>query len=223
MGMDGTANSQGGNLTNTTSKPQDLFIRRVMFVLAKNWQFRLPGEESIDGMKIPSLVDIWVAELRDVELPVLEAAFKKLLNTWKPEFGRVFPSIGDLRALIARPVEIADLQEAEREWQWTVEQIYGHYQGDIGWMRKNPLSGKERVLEGVSAAGGVAAINEASNDDLVWRKKEFISAYLRTKRIEKFDAEGLLPVRGGIATLNLDGVNLAPKKLVEVNENTNRD
>jgi hypothetical protein len=148
-----------------------------MFLLADAYQFEVPEPREC----VPSLADIWILALADLDVDSLNAAFRKLLQTWKPDFGRKFPAPGDLRAFLDSARTTALTEEAERAWLTTLALIRVNYHPDIGW------SGSEftkQVENAILAAGGTRYLWNASAEQRIWAKKEFVASYLRFLQLQ---------------------------------------
>ena len=153
------------------SSAQDLLIRKWFATLTENFDY-VPSD---------SLVKIWIAGLRDLDSQTLSRAFDKILKTWKPEFGRKFPVIADVRSCIDKARSVLTAQAAEDIWQDALEACMHQYHPDCGWSGPR-LSA--RVARAIAAANGVHYLCTCSEDDLVWAKKRFVECYLRAEEIE---------------------------------------
>jgi hypothetical protein len=156
-----------------------------MYVLADAFQFDVPDPEP----GVPSLSDIWVMALADIAPSVLNEAFRKLLETWKPDYGRRFPAPGDLRALLVEAQTLARQAESDTTWQAVLLTIRERWHPDLGW--RGPVL-EHKLGLAVLAAGGVDHLWNASSEQLVWAKKEFMDFYRRDAELEEHRA--LLPV-----------------------------
>jgi hypothetical protein len=160
---------------NKTSETLDSLVRKWLVVLGEAYQVVISS----------ALASVWVTALEDLSRETLDAMFKKLLQTWRPDFGRKFPVPADIRAL--RDVANANLlrHEAEMAWREALLAICDQYHPDLGW-RGPRLT--ERVSHAIEAANGVHYIWGCSEVDLVWAKKRFVERYEREGKLPGYTA-----------------------------------
>jgi hypothetical protein len=117
--------------------------------------------------------DIWAEALRDIPADRLNAACKRLMENWRlPNL----PLPGDVRAQLEGADEKAFDLEAEREWQRLLAWIRENYFPDVGVRRGAPRL--DPAIEHASrAAGGYHFIERCSEEELVWCRKTFLTAY----------------------------------------------
>lgn len=175
------------NEISETSKPQDLKIRKWIFVLAKLFQYDLPLASEIGGTWIPSLADTWVLALRDIEPQQLESGFQKLMKTWRPEYGKKFPVPGDILALLSVEQNMRLASEAEDSWQKLLHLIDEAYHPDLGWRAGASAiyQSHPRMKHACEAAGGIEHIWMATLTDRQWAKKRFVEDYLREEKLDE--------------------------------------
>lgn len=65
---------------------------------------------------------------------------------------------------------------AEMMWQQILSLIYKRYHPDLGW---RGLQIDDEFIPAVNAAGGVPYLWNASGEQLIWAKKEFIAQLTR--------------------------------------------
>jgi hypothetical protein len=73
---------------NRTCETLDSLVRMWLVALGEAYQFVIS----------PTLAGVWISALEDVPPARLAKAFKTLVRTWKPDFGRKFPAPSDLLA-----------------------------------------------------------------------------------------------------------------------------
>lgn len=165
------------NGQNETSETPDSLIRKWIVVLAETFQFELP--ESNPG--VPSLADAWVLALSDRTAQQLNAAFQKLLKSWKPDFGKKFPCPADLIGLISKVESTATGEAADKAWQRILEIRRVHWNPDIPGPFDRALAGlSERVRQAARAAGvwrDFTAEEYESGALHTWAKKRFIESF----------------------------------------------
>lgn len=155
-----------------TSQPRDLLIRKWVTVLAEAYDFRLAD----------SLPKIWILALADLSPEVIEAGFKRLLKTWRPDFGRKFPAPADLLAMIESTETLAKNSAAENAWHGLLAAIERQYHPDTGWRGPRlPVP----IDHAARAANGVHYLSQCPEQELVWAKKRFVECYLRDEAIEQ--------------------------------------
>jgi hypothetical protein len=156
---------------------RDELVRKWVVLFAESYSFQLT----------PNLPAIWCMALDDLQLEQIETACARLLRTWKLEFGRKFPTPGDVRALITFAEKTAESAKAEKAWQFILQLLASDaYHPDTGLQSRSQGGTwfSERCDEAIRAAGGMRYIATCAEDKLVWAKKSFVEAYQRYEQLE---------------------------------------
>lgn len=128
------------------------------------------------------VVPIWIRALENLMEAQIVAGFLRLEKTFEPTNACPFPTpahfLKNIESAQADSVE----ENAEEEWDAALQEIMACYHPDLGWRGPHLSDGIQRA---VGAAGGVHYLSQCSSDDLVWAKKRFIEAYLRSKKLEQ--------------------------------------
>jgi hypothetical protein len=139
-----------------------------------------------------TLYKIWDAQLRDIDPKRLDRACSQLMKSWR--FPNL-PQIGDVRAQLdqadASAFELKCISAWEKARAWNRE----NWHPDLG-VRKiwNPELGRyvpaakplsPEIEYAIRAAGGHTAIQNSTNDDLVWRRKTFLEAFRTVHETQK--------------------------------------
>lgn len=119
---------------------------------------------------------IWTDALSDLNPEQIDAAFRKLSRNFIPTSANPFPVPANLRVYVDHAKQIALLSDANNLWESWRATVTRYWYPDIGW--KGPKI-PERVDRALRAAGGINLIANCSESDLVWRKRDFITCYLR--------------------------------------------
>ncbi len=146
-------------------------------ILANAYQFDIPDPSP----GIPSLADIWVTAFQDLNPGTLNAAFQTLLQNWIPRYVK-FPAPGDLRAIVNAPKLLRREADAEAAWQEVLKELR-HFHPDLGWYTGTRTGFTGTLQVAVKAAGGVTHLWNATRDQLVWAKKDFLACYLREVKL----------------------------------------
>lgn len=159
-------------------------------ILADTYQFDFPETHN----DRPGFVDNWVLALSEIPSEILFHAFKKLLATWKPDFGRKFPVPGDITDIIDGNKETIESAEAEESWQKLLDLIDPGFHPNLGWKKgaRAIFDAKFRMKHAASAAGGVLAIWNMTSTERQWAKKRFIEDYVREQRIEELSLPAMV-------------------------------
>jgi hypothetical protein len=156
-----------------------------------------------------ALVSIWIEELAGYPADKLAGMFRHVLRTWKPEYGKTFPTIADVLQPLDATAKKELASRADLEWQKLLDYIRRYYWADGPWQHKAPKL-PEKVRVSCNAAGGFAWLNRCPEKELVWAKKSFVESYiaweemkkdqwllpegtLRNMLLEKSEAQALLP------------------------------
>jgi hypothetical protein len=151
---------------NRTSETLDSLVRKWLAILGEAYQYVVS----------PTLAGVWISSLEDIPANRLDTAFKALVRTWKPDFGRKFPAPADLRSLLDTAEEKGFELKAQSEWTNLLSWIESNYFPDSGVRRGAPqLSGA--VQHAARAAGGFAYIERCPEKELTWCRKAFLAAY----------------------------------------------
>jgi len=126
----------------------------------------------------PEVFQVWSEVLKDIPREKLIGYFRRLEAGFVPTSACPFPMPAHILQMVAEEKAVADGAAAEKAWQKTLKTILDFFQPTIGWKRwapKRPLDKKcERAA---AAAGGLDAIYFATDDKLIWIKKDFLKAY----------------------------------------------
>jgi len=117
--------------------------------------------------------DIWVEALSDIPAHRLNAACKRLMESWRlPNL----PLPGDVRAQLEGADDKAFKLTAEAEWQKLLSWIRDNYFLDIG-IRCGAPRLSPAVEHAARAAGGYHFLERCSEEELVWARKTFLATY----------------------------------------------
>jgi hypothetical protein len=148
--------------------------------------------EAYEHVVSPMLAGVWISALDDIPPARLDAAFKNLVKTWKPDFGRKFPAPADLRSLLDKADETGFQLKAEKDWDGLLAWIQENFHPDTGIRRGAPQL-SPAVCHAARAAGGYSFIERCSESELVWCKKRFLEAYANfhaTAKVEHLLSDG---------------------------------
>ena len=147
----------------------------------------------------PAWLPLWIQDLCDIAVELLEPAFLKLERTFKPTAASPFPAPAHLRELLETARSISADDEAETAWHGLLGAVQRCYHPDLGW-RGPKLA--ERIDHAARAANGVHYLSQCSEDDLVWAKKRFVECFPRDRELAECD--GLLPAKEILRPLTSD-------------------
>lgn len=150
--------------------------------LIKQWlvRFALNAGQALDADGLSAYASLWLEAFDDLSADVLEAAFKRTINTCK--FWPV--KIADIREHIER----AEDSRAEDEWHALLEYSERFVYPDA------PMRGPRLPADidhAARAAGGLRELQRCPTVDLVWAKKRFIEDLTRQRKTG--DIAGFLP------------------------------
>lgn len=152
------------------------FIKKWLVALSAAYQFVIP----------PELPGVWAAALGDIPLDALDEAFRTLLRTWKPDFGRKFPAPADVLSLL----DLAEDSRAEDEWQALLEYCQKWVNRDTARDCPPPRL-PDDIERAACAAGGVYYLEACSEENLKWAKRLFLEDLTRRRKVK--DIAPLLP------------------------------
>ena len=167
---------------NRTCETLDSLVRKWLAALGEAYQYVVS----------PMLAGVWISSLEDIPPQRLDAAFKTLVRTWKPDFGRKFPAPADLRSLLDKADETGFELKAQKEWDGLVAWVANNYFPDSGVRRGAPQL-SPAVQHAARAAGGFAFIERCPEGELVWCRKNFLAAYENfhaTAKVEHLLSDG---------------------------------
>lgn len=119
----------------------------------------------------PLQISAWCELLADVDAALLENACAETAKSC-----RFFPAPGDVRALLAQAAANSFDLKAETQWQNLLAWTQKNYFPDTG-VRKNAPALPPAVEHAARAAGGLHFIESCSEEQLVWCRKNFLTAY----------------------------------------------
>jgi hypothetical protein len=121
----------------------------------------------------PRFVDLWVSALTDLPPDVLDAACRRAMKSCK-----FFPTPAEIRAGIDRAEAGASEIEAQHAWQRVLE-----FSERGVWSKVKMLTTRER--HALRVVGGSDAIAHCDKyEDLKWRQRDFVAAFLRFEQVE---------------------------------------
>jgi hypothetical protein len=123
-----------------------------------------------------ALILAWIEELGGYPVEQLAGMFRHTLRTWKPEYGRTFPTIAD----VLKPVEDSPAPQAEADlkWQRVLDYIRVYYSPDLpGGASRGAPTITPRTMHAIRCAGGLAEIADCPREHLHYRKTAFLEAY----------------------------------------------
>lgn len=132
---------------------------------------------------------IWEEALADLDEATIQQGFSNLARTFVPTAACPFPTPAHLRKPLEKHDDLKLEQEAEDAWKCFITVMEKFWFADLGGWKDNAWAkcprpvADVRTLRAVESAGGVQAIYNADHEQLVWRKKEFLAAYLREARL----------------------------------------
>ena len=131
-----------------------------------------------------ALISIWIEELDGYPVEKLAGMFRHVLRTWKPEYGRTFPTPADVLAPLENSPALQT--EADLKWQQVLDVIRVYWSPDLpgGFSRGAPRL-TERTATAIRAAGGFAWIADCPRDALVWAKKAFCESYMAWETLQR--------------------------------------
>ncbi len=138
------------------------------------------------------LAGVWISSLEDIPVNRLDTAFKSLVRTWKPDFGRKFPAPADLRSLLDKADETGFELKAQKEWDGLLAWVANNYFPDSG-VRQGAPQLSPAVQHAARAAGGFAYIERCPEKELTWCRKTFLAAYKNyheTAQVEHLLSDG---------------------------------
>jgi hypothetical protein len=129
---------------------------------------------SLCGREItPLLISTWCEVLSTLTPGQADQGFRELVKSWT--FAH-FPTPGAVLSQFKNAEEKGFTLEAERAWEKLLAWVEQNYYPDIGVRTRAPRL-CAAIEHAARAAGGYAHIERCSLDQLVWVRKEFISAY----------------------------------------------
>jgi hypothetical protein len=164
------------------ARARDLVIREWFGRLAENFDY-VPSNE---------LVNVWITGLCDLDSETLAHAFEKVFKTWKPEYGRRFPVVADIREQIDEAQAKAFELEADEAFEKALNVATEFFQPDIGLYRNAPKL-SPAAWHALKAAGGLEHLQSCSREELQWARKRFIANYTlihETHQVEHLLGDG---------------------------------
>lgn len=128
-----------------------------------------------------NLTQIWIEQLRDIPVQVLERALDQTLKTWRSGF---LPTPGNVRGLIENTNSAGLELEAQEGWRKLLAWIERWWHPDLGIIRGAPDL-QPNVQHAVRAAGGVRHLAGCSQNELQWARKRFIEDFIQVRELNK--------------------------------------
>ena len=147
-------------------------------------QFLVKAGEVYNRQITAPLVAIWTEELQGYPAATLAPIFQNVLRTCK-----FFPTPADVLEPLNKAATRGNEEAAEKAWQGTLDYCRRWISPDIPnptGMPKLP----EEMARAARAAGGLLYLESCPTSELVWRKKAFVEAFLRSR--ESAEHENLL-------------------------------
>ncbi len=135
------------------------------------------------------LVGVWVEVLSAHTPEVLAPLFRKVLQTFKAEYGRTFPTPADVLEPVAKAEKAATPEAAERAWKRVLDIRRLHYNPDIpGPLTRELAKLPERIRQAARAAGIFREFTESEYESgalHTWGKKRFVESFTAYSDIEQ--------------------------------------
>jgi hypothetical protein len=182
--------------------------------LISEWivRFAVNANKPLDAVAQAVYVATWTEAFADVETARLKAAFIACIRSLT---FRTMPTIGDILKHLTQAESNAAQFAAEERWQYVLRYKREHFHPDLRNYKPPKLD--ERTDHALHVAGGLAGISQSDTNQLVWRKKAFIEAYLAWDQPGK--DKFLLP-QGEVTNLLSEAVeNLSVERLLQEPEN----
>ena len=163
---------------------------RARDLVIREWFGRLT--ENFDYVPSDQLVKVWITGLCDLDSETLARAFEKVFKTWKPEFGRRFPVVADIREQIDHAQAKAFELEAEEAFGKALNVATEFFQPDIGLYRNAPKL-SPATWHALKVAGGLEHLQSCKREELQWARKRFIADYTlihETHQVEHLLGDG---------------------------------
>jgi hypothetical protein len=147
-------------------------------------QFLVKFGELYGKLITSALVLIWVDELREIPAEQLTGMFRRVIRTFKADYGRTFPTPAD----VLQPLENSPAPRAEADLKWNdvLDFVRRHYSADLpGCLSRGAPRISERTMTAIRAAGGIAWIADCGGEALVWCKKSFIESYVAWETLDR--------------------------------------
>jgi hypothetical protein len=151
-------------LQRRTSGPPDSSSKAIR-------QFLVMACEQFGRQLTEALIKIWEKDLAGLPVDRLPEALETVRKN-----SRFFPQPADVNALFQDLEKGAFTLKAEASWQNLLDWVRLHYHPDLGIDRYAPQL-DATTWHAARAAGGIRLLYSCASEDLVWRKKEFITHY----------------------------------------------
>jgi nucleotide-binding universal stress UspA family protein len=158
------------NYSLTTCESQDSERRSQ---LIRQWAVRFAS--NCGKALSDDLVALWQDELSDLPFDVLEAAFRKTMQTC-----RFWPTVADIRSHVQQADSTVADAEAERAWDKVLE--YAVRFGNVSSNSIPPIT-NQAMAAGLRAVGGKDFLEAASDEQRLWARKLFLEIYQRQRSL----------------------------------------
>lgn len=170
---------QPTNALAATSKPSDSryeeLVRKWLAVFAEN-----ASKEVSSGQK-----NLWIEAFRGIEIEVLDAAFRRTLDTWRIT---QIPPIGEVKSHILAAQEAAQEVEIEKKWDRLVDYVQRYVNPDfVNGLASDAPSLSPKMEFAAKAAGGLGWLATCPTDRIEWARRNFIGAYKAARELEVSD------------------------------------
>lgn len=133
---------------------------------------------------------IWTEALAAFDVSALEAAFRRIENTFRPTSACPFPVPAHVFELVENVKEAESKRRADDDWNAAYSALSRFYTPDLPQGGLTQVHFSDKVWHSIRAAGGAAVIATCPTADLHFRQSEFVEAW-RSYSVLESDANFL--------------------------------